>query len=144
MLSFATSINEYVEKRELMPESRATAQPVPPSQLKLWHTCKPEELSCADIVPVRKALVDTRLPSEPDWKRAVLGDAAVAIGIADRQLKLHRITDPEVDLALSAVLACALDGNPTCAAVISSALRRRSKKFRSCFQLSLLWRHQFF
>jgi hypothetical protein len=89
---------------------------------------------------IRKALLATRLPSEPDWDRAILGDVAVAIGIAVRQLASHKITDPEVDLALSAVLACAIEGDPTAPIVISSALRRRSKKFKRCLHLSLLWR----
>jgi len=142
MRSSGTSFNGHVEKKEPIPDLPTMAQLACPSQFELWHTCKPDEVSCADISRLRKALFGTRLPSEPDWKRAVLGDAGAAIGIADRQLKSHTITDPEVDLALSAVLACAIEGNTTSAAVISSALHRRSKKFRRCFQLSLLWRDE--
>jgi hypothetical protein len=48
-------------------------------------------------------------------------------------------TDPEIDLALSAVLACAISGDPAAAVVLSSALRRRFKKFEHCRELSLLW-----
>jgi hypothetical protein len=40
---------------------------------------------------------------------------------------------------LSAVLACAIEGNAAAAVVVSSALRRRSKKSEHCHQLSLLW-----
>jgi hypothetical protein len=84
-------------------------------------------------------LLGTEIPEEPEWSRAILGDAAVAIRIAVGQMKARKITSAEVDLALSAVLACALEGEPASAIVISSALRRRSKCDPSCKTLSLLW-----
>lgn len=88
---------------------------------------------------MRKVLLGTELISEPDWNRAVLGDVAVAIGVAVRQLKSRKIAEPEIDLALSAVLACAIEGDAAAAVLISSALRRRSKIDPSCRTLSLLW-----
>jgi hypothetical protein len=105
----------------------------------MWHTRKPEALTYRDLLRLRTALVCKTLPGEPDWKYAIQGDAAAAIGIAVRQLQSRRITDPEIDLALSAVLACAISGDAASAVVVSSALRRRSKKFEHCRQLSLLW-----
>ena len=54
-------------------------------------------------------------------------------------MKVREIAAIEVDLALSAVLACALEGDPASPVVISSALRRRSKCDPSCLHLSLLW-----
>jgi cardiolipin synthase len=56
--------------------------------------------------------------------------------IRDDEFMLVRVID---GLALSAVLACALEGDPASAILISSALRRRSKFDPSCRQLSLLW-----
>ena len=88
---------------------------------------------------MREALLNTEVHGDPEWFRAVLGDAAIAIRIAVEQLKVRKITDTEVDLALSAVMACALEGEPTSAILISSALRRRSKCDPSCMDLSLLW-----
>ena len=67
------------------------------------------------------------------------GNAAVAIRIAVDQMKANKITAAEIDLALSAVLACALEGEPASAILISSALRRRSKCDPSCKTLSELW-----
>jgi hypothetical protein len=138
MASELPALNQNVGK-EPSSQSPTAPQIAPHSPLTLWCTCKPEALSLRDVSRLRKTLLGTSIRSEPDWNRAILGDAAVAIGIAVRQLKFHKITAPEVDLALSAVLACALEGNAAAAILISSALRRRSKKFRRCFQLSLLW-----
>jgi hypothetical protein len=135
MPGFRTSFNKGVEQEQF----RARPHLARPSPLELWRTCKPELLSSGDVGHLRKTLVGTTLPWEPDWKRAILGDVAVAIGIAVRQLKFHRITDPEIDLALSAVLACAIEGDAAAAVLLSSALRRRSKKFKRCHRLSLLW-----
>jgi hypothetical protein len=138
MLAFPTSLNKGAQEE---PIRKFTAKPqlTPHFPRALWRKRKPEALSLQDVSRLRRALLATTLPSEPDWNRAILGDAAVAVGIAVRQLKLHKITDLEVDLALSAVLACAIEGEPTAPIVISSALRRRSKKFHRCLRLSLLW-----
>jgi hypothetical protein len=140
MPGFRTSLNKGAEQEPIsVSEFRGTPHLAPPPPLKLWRTCKPELLSSGDVGRLRKTLVGTTLPWEPDWKRAILGDVAVAIGIAVRQLKFHRITDPEIDLALSAVLACAIEGDAAAAVLVSWALRRRSKKFKRCHRLSMLW-----
>jgi hypothetical protein len=111
----------------------------PFSPLVWWRTRRPTALLSKSIGEIRKTLLGTEIHGEADWSAAVLGEASVAIRIAVQQMKSHKITAPEVDLALSAVLACALEGEPASAIVISSALRRRSKCDPSCKTLSLLW-----
>lgn len=111
----------------------------PFSPLAWWRTRKPSVLLCRQIRAIREALIGTELQGQPDWNRAILGDPAIAIGIAVKQMSERAITASEVDLSLSAVLACALEGDPASAIVISSALRRRSKCDPPCRQLSLLW-----
>jgi hypothetical protein len=118
--------------------------PLPPditpfSPLVWWRTRRPNALLCKGIGEIRKTLLGTEIHGEPEWSRAILGEASIAIRIAVEQMKLHKITASEVDLALSAVLACALEGEPASAIVLSSALRRRSKCDPSCKNLSLLW-----
>jgi hypothetical protein len=111
----------------------------PFSPLAWWRTREPSPLLCASIGGIREALLGTEIPGEPDWSRAIFGDAPTAIRVAVHQMKERRITDDEIDLALSANLACALEGDPACAILISSALRRRSKCDPACRRLSLLW-----
>jgi hypothetical protein len=109
------------------------------SPLIWWRTRKPRLRLCQGIREIREALLGTEIRGQPDWSRAILGDAAIAIGVAGEQMKAHVITATEVDLALSAVLACALEGDPASPIVISSALRRRAKDDPSCKPLSDLW-----
>jgi hypothetical protein len=111
----------------------------PFSPLFWWRTRKPQLLLYRGIREIREALLGTEIPGQPDWARAILGEAAVAISVAVEQMKARKITAREVDLALSAVLACALEGDVASPIVISSALRRRSKCDPSCTRLSLLW-----
>jgi hypothetical protein len=109
------------------------------SPLIWWRTREPRLRLCQSICEIREALLGTEIRGQPDWSRAILGDAAIAIGVAADQMKVHVITAAEVDLALSAVLACALEGDPASPIVISSALRRRAKDDPSCKPLSDLW-----
>jgi hypothetical protein len=62
-----------------------------------------------------------------------------AIKIAVDRLKARPIGHPEIDLAISAVLGCALDHDVTSGILISSALRRRSKIDPPCRLLGDLW-----
>ena len=119
--------------------SSLTPDLAPYSPLIWWRTRKPSVFLCWGIGGIRAVLLGTEIPGEPDWSRAILGDAAVAIRVAVAQMKVRKITATEVDLALSAVLACALEADPASAILISSALRRRSKLDPSCRLLSLLW-----
>jgi hypothetical protein len=109
------------------------------SPLIWWRTRKPSLLLCKGIGEIREAVLGTQISGQPDWSRAILGDAAVAIRVAVEQMKVGVITATEVDLALSAVLACALEGDRASPIVISSALRRRAKDDPSCKPLSDLW-----
>jgi hypothetical protein len=111
----------------------------PSSPLNWWRARKPSLLLCAGIGEIREALLGSEIPGQPYWTCAILGDAAVAIRVAVDQMKVHKITAIEVDLALSAVLACALEGDRASPIVISSALRRRSKRDPICKPLSDLW-----
>jgi hypothetical protein len=62
-----------------------------------------------------------------------------AIKVAVDRLKKRKIDHVEIDLALSAMLAFAIDGDVTSGILISSALRRRSKIDPPCRLLSDLW-----
>jgi hypothetical protein len=104
-----------------------------------WRSRRPDAFSRRDVQRIRRALIGTEILGEPDWRSAILGNAPIAIGIAVRQLKSTRIGAPEVDLSLSAVLCCAIEGNAASAMVISSALRRRSKIDARCKALTNVW-----
>jgi hypothetical protein len=122
-----------------LPNPISPPNPRPFSPLTWWRTRPPSPFLCRGIGEIRGALLGTEIHGEPDWHRAIQGDAAVAIRVAVNQLKVCKIGAGEIDVALSAVLACALEGDPASAILISSALRRRSKRDPYCMRLSLLW-----
>jgi hypothetical protein len=104
-----------------------------------WRTRVPTEFTGKDNTILRWTLLQNKITEEPHWSDAVVGKVATAINIAIRCLKTRPINHPEVDLALSAMLACALDHDVTAGILISSALRRRAKIDPRCRLLSDLW-----
>ncbi len=117
--------------------SRAGGDPASP--LIWWRTRRPDQFTGKDSAVLRWALLQSNIAEEPHWSEAVIGKVTAAINVAVRRLKTRPIDHPEVDLALSAMLACALDHDVTSGILISSALRRRSKIDPRCRLLSDLW-----
>lgn len=112
----------------------------PNSPLRWWRSREPVSFSRKDLTPLRRCLIRTTIIAEPEWIEAATGDAVSAIAIGVRLLSRHVIGAAEIDLALSAALACAIEGDATSPVLISSALRRRSKIDPACRCLSELWR----
>ena len=117
--------------------SRAGGDPASP--FTWWRTRPPGQFTGKDSAVLRWALLQSNITEEPYWSDAVAGKVTTAINIAVRCLKARPINHPEVDLALSAMLACALDHDVTSGILISSALRRRSTIDPPCRLLSDLW-----
>ncbi|WP_456862031.1 hypothetical protein [Bradyrhizobium sp. USDA 4503] len=84
-------------------------------------------------------MIEIQAISDKDWPTAIRGSATASIAVSIRQLKKHVIGAVEVDAALSAVLACAIEGDMTSPVILSSALRRRSKIDPKCGRLVELW-----
>jgi hypothetical protein len=104
-----------------------------------WRTRKPEALNGEDIRHIRKALLMTSVSDEPDWLFAVSGDSAVAIGIAINKLKKYGMKNSITDIVISAVVCCAIEGDPAARVVILSALRRRAKIDHLCHPILMRW-----
>jgi len=90
-----------------------------------WRTAPPGRLDATHRYALRRSLSQIAVLGEPGWQRAVAGDAAEAIGIA-----LPIIHSGEcgsrLDIVMSAVLLCALNGNPAAALLLAHALDNRS------------------
>lgn len=110
------------------------------SPLHWWRTKTPRNLRRSDVRILRTLLLRTDTVADLDWLKAATGDAAAAIGVAVRAMQTVGMTNPAVDVALSAVLCCALEGDPAAPAVIRSALNRRSRFDPRCADLSRIWR----
>jgi len=121
------------------PPSAATNRGPSYRALTWWRKRAPNDFVRKDIAVLRWALLQNKIPDEPYWSEAVIGEVTAAIDVAIGRLKVRPIDHNEIDLALSAMLACALEHDVTSRIVITSALRRRSKIDPSCQALSELW-----
>ena len=81
--------------------------------LPWWRTRLPTDFTFRDATTIRTALHSAALPGEIGWEDAVDGNITSAIRIGVNTLKTCSITDFEVDLTMSALLACAIDGEIT-------------------------------
>lgn len=109
------------------------------SPLHWWRTKRPRNLRRSDVRILRARLFRTETVADLDWFRAATGDAAAAIGVAIRAMHTAGMTNSAVDAALSAVLCCALEGDPTAPVVICSALNRRRRFDPRCAELCRIW-----
>ncbi|MEH2480193.1 hypothetical protein V1282_003550 [Nitrobacteraceae bacterium AZCC 2146] len=92
--------------------------------LSWWRLRSAYTFTDACPARLRQALAGMSLIAEPRWEAAVDGDAASAIGIALPAIGDDSYDGAYLDLAMSAVLLCALNGSAASALVLSHALRR--------------------
>ena len=99
--------------------------------LTLWREASPQACTGEDAKSIREVLGRTALLGEPDWTRAVQGDLKAAVRAALRvtnPLQREPTATGSLDLAMSAVLACAIDGTPSAADVFDILLIRLKAK----------------
>ena len=103
--------------------ARIPATPVT-RPLTWWRTMKAETFDATTAVVLREAISAIAIIGEPMWRAAANGDAAAATGLA---LRLHpdRATPIAFDLVMTAVAACAAEGNAAACLVMSRVVRRR-------------------
>jgi hypothetical protein len=131
----SSSIENENASREQTPASSIGRAP-----LHWWRTRNPQDFDDRHVKAIRRALLRTKIVDDGAWMRAVTGEPATAIGVALQALKVLGMKDPVIDAVVSAVLCCALEGDPAARVVILSALSRRKKIDPRCHKLKLLWR----
>jgi hypothetical protein len=109
------------------------------SPLTWWRTRAPGEFELKDATVLRRALKGTTIEGEHNWPSPTTRQITTTIRTAVDLLRMRSVTHPEIDLALSALLAFAIDGDVTAGILISSALRRRSHLDPPCRILGDLW-----
>lgn len=104
-----------------------------------WRTYVPSHFKLRDADTLRNALNGTKIFDQPDWPAAINGRVTTAIRIAVDTLHCEASPQNEIDFALSALLASAIDGDICAGILISSALRQRSAHEPHCRMLGDLW-----
>lgn len=104
-----------------------------------WRTYVPSHFRLRDADTLREALDGTKIFDQPDWPAAVNGRVTTAIRIAVDTLHRQASAQREIDFAMTALLASAIDGDVCAGILISSALRQRSCRDPRCRILGDLW-----
>jgi hypothetical protein len=109
------------------------------SPLTWWRTVPSDLLRDAEALLVRTTLdkIDV-LGGDPTFTAALRGDAAAAIPVALSLLPIGETT-PRVDLAMTAVLRCALGGNAEAALVPAHVVGRAELGHPFATEISASW-----
>jgi len=99
--------------------------------LSLWREAAPQACTSQDAESLRAMLAKTVLFGEPDWAAARQGDVKAALRLAlqvTNSLRGEPAQTGVLNLAMSAMMACAIDKTPGAADVIDALLFRLKLK----------------
>jgi hypothetical protein len=109
-----------------------------PEPLTWWRTMRAEQLDATAAIFLRKSIATIAIIDEPSWRTAAIGDVAAAVGLALR-LDPARATPIALDLVMTALAACAADGDSTACLAMSFVLRRRPGAGESQARIATSW-----
>jgi hypothetical protein len=110
-----------------------------PHPLSWWRVRPAHAFKDCDVFIARHFLRKSAILGEAHWFLGAAGDAPVAIGVANRIARRQRPNLVSLDLAMTAVLCVALEGDTAATLLLSAALKRRSDIDPLCGQLSDTW-----
>lgn len=127
----------------LAPEARKAPSswpfnPEDGTPLEWWRTMPADHLDDAQLFCLRATVAKISVMKDHQWLSALRGDAAASIAIAIGAMPIDRVT-VEVDLAMSALALCALEGSAGAALVLSHFLRRTALDHPFGKDLSASW-----
>jgi hypothetical protein len=104
-----------------------------------WWRCLPADLlGEPEHLEIHRLIGKIGVLKGREWVSAMRGDAAASIAIAIAALPISTIT-LEVDLAMTALVLVALNGDAAAALVLSHVLRRTSLEHPFSAELSASW-----
>lgn len=106
--------------------------------LEWWRTMPANHLGDAQRLHLRATLEKICVMKDHRWLSALQGDAAASIAIAIGAMPIVQVT-LEVDLAVSALALCALEGSAGAALVMTHILRRTALDHPFGKDLSASW-----
>ena len=107
--------------------------------LALWRSIPAPDLKVRDVGRLRDAMYGVQILGEPEWRAAVEGNPAEAVGIAIRVAAKEQLNGLVVDLVMSAVLATAIEGDHAACHVLAHILNRRSAVEPHAGNLATSW-----
>ena len=113
--------------------------PVEAEPLIWWRQFSAEELGSRDAAQIRRALRRVSIFGEPGWPDAIRGVAAEAIGVAIRVAVKQPCVEPLVDVAMSAVVTAAIDGDAAAREFLAHMLMKRAASDAAAGALAKSW-----
>ncbi|TXN25055.1 hypothetical protein [Methylobacterium sp. WL9] len=104
--------------------------------LEAWRTLDRERIGPDVVATIRCALSDPVAILDGRWPGVRRGDAASAVGVAVRILRLAGLPSPVCDIAMSAVLVHAVKGDPAAALVLAHGLHVVARGHRDAARLN--------
>jgi len=115
-------------------EAPAEAEP-----LTWWRQVCADALGPRDAAHIRRGLRRVSIFGEAGWPDAVRGVAAEAIGVAIRVAVKQPCVEEVVDIAMSAVVAAAIDGDPAAREFVAHTLMKRAASDAVAAMLAKSW-----
>jgi hypothetical protein len=106
--------------------------------LEWWRTRPADHLGDAQRLHLRATVEKICVLKDRGWLSALRGDAAASIAIAIGAMPIDHVS-LEVDLAMSALVLCALEGSAGAALVLSHILRRTALEHPFGKDISASW-----
>jgi hypothetical protein len=118
-------------------KAKATGPISFPHPLSWWRVRSADAFVSVDVCIARHLLRRLAIAGEPHWFLGAAGDPAVAINVARRaQQQSARVS---LDVAMTAVLCAALEGDVAAGLFLSATLKERSEIDPPCAALSDSW-----
>lgn len=108
------------------------------SSLLWWRCVRAENFHEMALRDMRLSIAKVELFSEPRWQKAVTGDAAAAIGIA-LSMRPEDSFHQKFDVAMTALVVCAAEGNAAACIVLSNIIRRLPGAGRREVCIAISW-----
>jgi hypothetical protein len=106
--------------------------------LSLWRTLRADEFEASDLAAIRGLLANTVLLGQPKWRGAVAGDVPSAVAVAVSFMPVNKIT-VQVDIAMTALIRCAAEGDFAAAIVAANILRNLPAAMRLHRRIATSW-----
>ena len=110
-----------------------------PHPLSWWRTRLPEHFKEVDIYIARHVLTKSAIVGESHWHLGAAGNLAIAINVARRANKKPGLSLVSVDVAMTAVLCIALEGNDEAKLFLAAILHQRSEGNQVFGELADRW-----
>jgi hypothetical protein len=106
--------------------------------LSLWRTLRADEFEASDLAAIKGLLANTALLGQPKWRGAVAGDVPSAVAVAVSFMPVDKIT-VQVDIAMTALIRCAAEGDFAAAIVAANILRNLPGAMRLHRRIATSW-----